>query len=71
MIQELPTIWFEWEKVDDFTPEKIDKLVGKCGQGYFVEVDVEYLKELLKKHNKMLFLLENEIRKGRKTSTKS
>ena len=40
MIQKLPKFGFVWEKVDDFTPEKIDKLVRKYRQGYFVELDV-------------------------------
>ena len=46
------------EKVEDFTPEKIDKLVQKDKKGYILEVDVEYPKELHKKHNELPFLVE-------------
>ena len=36
MTQKLPTHWFVWEeKLNDFTPEKIDKLVKKTRKGIF------------------------------------
>ena len=58
MIQKLPTHGFLWEKAEDFTPEKIDKLVKKDKKGYILEVDVEYPKELHKNHNELPFLAE-------------
>ena len=44
MVQNLPTHRFLWNKVEDFTPEKIDELVKKYKRGYLLEVDVEYPK---------------------------
>ena len=58
MIQKLPTHGFSWEKVEDFTPEKIDKLVKKDKKGYILKVDVEYPKGLHKNHNELPFLAE-------------
>ena len=49
---------FHREKVEDFTPEKIDKLVKKDNKGYILEVDVEYPKEIHKEHNELSFLAE-------------
>ena len=60
MIQKLPTLGFAWEKVDDFTPGKIDKLVKTVKKGYNLEADVEYPKELHKSHNGLPFLAKNE-----------
>ena len=57
-IQKLPTHGFSWEKVEGFTPEKIDKPVQKDKEGYILEVDVDYPKELHKKHNERPFLAE-------------
>ena len=58
MIQKLPTHGFSWEKAENFTPEKIDKLVKKYKKGDILEVDVEYPKEPHKNHNKLPFLTE-------------
>ena len=58
MIQKLPVHGFAWKKVNDFTPEKIDKLVKECKKGYNLQVDVEYPKELHKNYNEQLFLAE-------------
>ena len=58
MIQKLQTLGFSWEKLEDFTPDKIDKLVKKDKKGYILEVDVEYPKELQKNHNEQPFLAE-------------
>ena len=58
MIQKLPTHGFSWEKVEDFTPKKIDKLVKKDKKGCILEVDVEYPKELYKNHEELSFLGE-------------
>ena len=56
MIQKLPTHGFLWKKGEDFTPEKIDKLVKKDKRGHLLEVEMEYPKELHKNHNQLPFL---------------
>ena len=56
MVQDLPTHGFKWRKGEDFTPEKINKLVKKDKRGYLLEVDAEYPKELHKNHNELPFL---------------
>ena len=43
---------------EDFTIEKIDKLVKKDKRRYLLEVDVEYPKELHENHNELPFLAE-------------
>ena len=59
MVQKLPTHGFRWiNKVEEFTPEKIAKLVKKDSKGYILEVDVDYPKELHKSHNELPFLPE-------------
>ena len=58
MINNLPTHGFKWKNGEDFTPEKIDKLVKKDKRGYLLEVDVEYPKELHENHNELPFLVE-------------
>ena len=58
MVQKLPTHRFLWKKAEDFTPEKIDKLVKKDKRGYLLEVDAEYPKELHESHNELPFLAE-------------
>ena len=42
MIQKLPTHGFFQKEEEDFTPEKIDKLVKKYKRGYILEVDIGY-----------------------------
>ena len=54
----LPTHGFLWKVTEDFTPEKLDKLVKKDKRGYLLEVDVEYPKGLLENHNELPFLAE-------------
>ena len=58
MVQNLPTHGFLWKDIEDFTSEKIDKLVKKDKRGYLLEVDVEYPKELHENHNELPFLAE-------------
>ena len=58
MINNLPTHGFKWKKGEDFTPEKIDKLVKKDKRGYLLEVNVEYPKELHENHNELPLLAE-------------
>ena len=58
MVQNLPTHGFKWiRNVEEFTKENIAKLVKKDKKGYILEVDVEYPKELHKKHNELSFCL--------------
>ena len=64
MIQKLATHGLSWEKVEYFTPDKIDKLVKK-----YVAY-AEYPNELHKKPQPaVIFSGENENRKDIKTST--
>ena len=56
MVQNLPTHEFLWKKGEDFTPEKIDKLVKKDKRGHLLEVEMEYPKELQENHNQLPFL---------------
>ena len=59
MCNNLPWGGFAWVKnVEDFTPERIAKLVEKDKRGYVLEVDVDYPKVLHKKHNDLPFLPE-------------
>ena len=58
MVQILPTHGFKWRDEEDFTPEKIDKLVKKDERGDLLEVDVKYPKELHENHNELPFLVE-------------
>ena len=58
MINNLPGHGFKWKKGEDFTLEKIDKLVKKDKRGYLLEVDVEYPKELHENHNELPFLVK-------------
>ena len=64
MIQKLPTHGFLWKKGEDFTPEKIDKLVKKDKRGHLLEVEMEYPKELHKNHNQLPFLTK-KVKIGR------
>ena len=65
MIQKLPTHGFFWKEEEDFTPEKMDKLVKKYKRGYLLEVDVGYPWELHENHNELPFLAE-KMKIGRK-----
>ena len=58
MVQDLPMHRFTWKEGEDFTPEKINKLVKKDKMGYLLKVDVDYPKELHENHNKLPFLME-------------
>ena len=55
MINNLPTPGFRWKNGEDFTTEKINKLVKKDKRRYILEVDVEHPKELHKNHNELPF----------------
>ena len=39
------------KKADGFTPSNIDKTVKKKREKLMLEIDIEYCKELFKKHN--------------------
>ena len=65
MVQDLPMHRFTWKEGEDFTPEKIDKLVKKDKMGYLLKVDVDYPKELHENHNKLPFLMERMKNYGR------
>ena len=72
MVQNLRTHRFLWKKAEDFTPEKIDKLVKKDKRRYLLKADVEYPKELHENHNELPFLAERmRIGREEKISTKS
>ena len=58
MVQNLPIHEFKWRNGEDFTPEKIDKLVKKDKRGYLLEVNVKYPKGLHENHNELPFLVE-------------
>ena len=73
IIQILPRHVFAWdEKIDDFTPEKTDKLVKIFRHGYILEINVDYPKEKHKKHKELPLLVEKiKTEKGRKFTTNS
>ena len=58
MINNLPTHGFKWKKGEDFTREKIDKVVKKDKRGYLLEFNVEYSRELHENPNDLSFLVE-------------
>ena len=58
MTNNLSTHGIKWKKGEDFTAEKIDKLIKKDKRGYILEVDMEYPKELYENHNELPFLAE-------------
>ena len=58
MVQNLPTHGFKWKDAEDFTPEKIEKLVKKNKREYILKADVEYPNKLHENHNELPFLTE-------------
>ena len=54
MIQLFPTSGFNWVNLSDFTPDKIDSYANGDNEGYLLEVDVRYPKEL---HDSPIYLL--------------
>ena len=72
MIQNLPIHGFLWKKAEDFTPEKIDKLVKKTWKDIFFEYRCRVSKRAAwKSKGTAIFSGENENQKGGKISTKS
>ena len=58
MIQPLPTRGFNWVEPSEFTPDKIDSYANWDSEGYLLEVDVRYSKELHDLHNDLLLICE-------------
>ena len=66
MWQKLPVNNFEWIKdISQFNEDFIRNYNEKSDKGYFLEVDVQYLEKVHKRHNDLPFLLERmKIEKG-------
>ena len=61
MIQLLPTEGFNWVDESECTPGKIDSFVNCDSEGYLLEVDVKYPKELHDLHNDLPFMCEKMV----------
>ena len=68
MLQKLPVKNFEWTiDTSQFNEDFIKNYNEESDEGYFLEVDVQYLKKLHEPHNDLQFLLERmKIEKVRK-----
>ena len=68
MLQKLPVNNFEWiESTFQFNEGFIKNYNKECDEGYFLEVDVQYLEKLHELHNDLPFLPERmKIEKSRK-----
>ena len=61
MIQKLPVNGFKWvEKLSKFNEKFIKSYNENNDRGYFLEVDVEYPKNLFNSHKDLLFLPERK-----------
>ena len=61
MSQKLPVNGFEWvEELSEFDERFIKNYDENSEKGYFLEVDVEYLKNLFHFHSDLPFLPENK-----------
>ena len=58
IIQKLPTGGFNWVDPSQFTPDRIDFYANCKNEGYLLEVDVRYPKELHYLHNDIPFMCE-------------
>ena len=58
MIQKLPTGIFDWVDLIEFTPDKTDSYANWDSEGYLLEVDVKYPKELHDSRNDLPFMSE-------------
>ena len=59
MSQKLSADYFKWvEETSDFNKDFIKSYNGNCDDGYFLEVDVQYPKNLHDLHNEVPLLLE-------------
>ena len=68
MYQKLAANAFKWaEKLSKFNERFIKRYNENRDLGYFIEVNVEYLKNLLTLHNDLPFLPEKKNLKSKKT----
>ena len=59
MLRKFPIYNFEWIKdTSQFNEDFIKNYNDEKGEGYFLEVDVQYFEKLHKLHNDLLFLSE-------------
>ena len=69
MSQKLPVNWFMWcnKYLSDFNEDFIKNYDENSDEGYFLEVDIEYPKQLFSSHKDLPFL--SERRKFEKVKT--
>ena len=67
MSQLLPTGRFNWVDPSEFTSDKIDSYANCDSEGYLLEVNVRYPKELHDLHNDLPFMCEKMKIKGVKS----
>ena len=58
MCKKVPTGWFKWIDVKEFTEEKIKSYDDNSNTGAILKVDIEYPKELHSLHKDLPFLFE-------------
>ena len=58
MCKKVPTGWFKWIDVKEFTEEKIKSYDDNSNTGAILKVDIEYPKELHNLHKDLPFLCE-------------
>ena len=61
--QKLPVNGFKWikqKKLSKFNEDFTKKYDEDCNRGYFVQVDIEYLKTLFNSHKDLPFLPERK-----------
>ena len=70
MIQKLPINGFKWvEKLSKFNEKLMEGYNKNSDRGYFLKVDVNYLKTLFNSHKDLLFLPKRTTKKkGKKAS---
>ena len=66
MIQKLPVNGFKWvEKLSKFNEKLMEGYNKNSDRGYFLKVDVNYLKTLFNSHKDLLFLPKRTTKKKR------
>ena len=61
MSQTLPVNKFEWIKdTSQFNKDFIKSYYEECDEGYFLEIDFQYLKKLCNLHNYLPYLSERK-----------
>ena len=58
MLQELPVNKFEWIKNTSSFNEDFTKNYEESGEGYFLEINIQYLEKLYELHNDLPFFPE-------------